>query len=267
MLEKLTNWLGNTGIAALNSILPCLLIVIVGMIIVRIVMTVINKALEKSKLEKAAHSLIKSVARVGMYALLVLMAASALGIDVTGVVAIASVASLALSLALQNSLTNLIGGFVLLYTHPFSSGDYVEVAGQAGTVQEIGMAYTKLTTPDNKLVSIPNSSVVSAEIVNYTVTGTRRVEVTLTAPYVTPVEDVLKALNEVADVSYALPEQGKFVAVTKYGPNGIDYTCRIWTKTEEYWDAWFLMNRRVNEIFQREDMKLVYPCINVHMEK
>ncbi len=264
MLEKLINWLGDT---ALNRVIPFLLIVIVGIIIVKIVMTIITKTLEKSKLEKAAHSLIKSVARVLLYALLVLTAASSLGIDVTGVVAIASIASLALSLAMQNSLTNIIGGFTLLYTHPFSSGDYVEIAGQSGTVQEIGMAYTKLTTPDNKLVSIPNSAVVAAEIVNYTVTGTRRVEVTLTAPYVTPVEDVLKALNEVADVPQALAEPGKFVAVTKYGPNGVEYTCRVWTTAADYWDAWFLMNRRVDEIFQREGLKLAYPCINVHMDK
>ncbi len=267
MLEKITTWLRETGLTVLDQLLPALFLLIIGAIIVKIIMTIIGNALEKSKLEKAAHSLIKSVARVVLYGLLILMAASSLGLDVTGVVALAGVASLALSLALQNSLTNLIGGFTLLYTHPFSSGDYVEIAGQAGTVQEIGMAYTKLTTPDNKMVSIPNSSVVSAEIVNYTVTGTRRVEVTLTAPYVAPVEDVLKALNEVADVPQALAEPGKFVAVTKYGPNGVDYTCRVWTKSAEYWDAWFLMNRRVNEIFQREDLQLVYPYIHVHMEK
>ncbi len=267
MIDKLTEWLGDTGIAALNRILPCLLILVVGLIVVKIVMTIISKALAKSKLEKAAHSLIKSVARVLMYALLVLAAASSLGIDVTGVVALASVASLALSLALQNSLTNLIGGFVLLYTHPFSSGDYVEIAGQSGTVQEIGMAYTKLTTPDNKLVSIPNNSVVSAEIVNYTVTGTRRVDVAVSASYTTPVDDVLAALKEAANVPQALEEQGVFVAVSKYGESAIEYTCRIWTTSADYWDAWFLVNRRVKEIFDRDGLKMTYPHINVHLDK
>ncbi len=267
LLEKLMDWLGNTGIEILNHVLPSLLILLIGMIIIRIVMRIINKALASSKLEKAAHSLIKSVARILLYALVALMAASSLGIDVTGLVAVASIASLALSLALQNSLTNLIGGFVLLYTHPFSSGDYVEIAGQSGTVQEIGMAYTKLTTPDNKLISIPNNSVVSAEIVNYTVTGTRRVDVTISAAYTTPIDDVLKALKEAADVPQALEEKGVFVAVTKYGESAIEYTCRIWTTSADYWDAWFLVNRRVKEIFDRDGLKMTYPHLNVHLDK
>ncbi len=267
MFDKLMNWLGNTGIAFLDRLLPFLLILIIGMIIVRIVLTIINKALKNSKLEKAAHGLIRSVVRVLLYGLLALIAASALGIDVTGVVALASIASLALSLALQNSLTNLIGGFTLLYTRPFSSGDYVEIAGQSGTVREIGMAYTKLTTPDNKLISIPNSSVVAAEIVNYTVTGTRRVDVNVSAAYTTPIDRVLAALKEAADVPEAMEEPAVFVAVTKYGESAIEYTVRIWCKTEVYWDAWFKINSRVKEIFDRDGLKMTYPHLNVHLDK
>ncbi len=266
-MDKLFAWLTNTGFTALDRFLPFLLILFGGMIVIRIAMAIIAKTLEKSRMEKAAHSLIKSVARVVMYVVLALAAASSLGIDVTGVVALASVASLALSLALQNSLTNVIGGFVLLYTHPFSSGDYVEIAGQSGTVQEIGMAYTRLTTPDNKLISIPNSAVVAAEIVNYTVTGKRRVEVTLSVAYSVPVETVLQVLREAADVPQALEDPAVFAAVTGYGQSGVNYTVRIWTKTEEYWDAWFLMNKRVKEIFDREGLEMTYPQLTVHLDK
>ena len=116
----------------------------------------------------------------------------------TGIVALASIASLAVSLALQDLLSNLVGGFTLVYTHPFSSGDYVEIAGQSGTVQEIGMTYTKLTTPDNKLVQIPNSSVVSSQIVNYTVTGTRRLDINLTVSYGVNPETVLEIMEQAA---------------------------------------------------------------------
>ncbi len=266
-MDKLLNWLGDTGLSALDRILPFLLILFGGMILIRIVMTIIIKALEKSKLEKAAHSLIKSVARVILYSVLALSAASSLGVDVTGVVALASVVSLALSLALQNSLTNVIGGFVLLYTHPFSSGDYVEVAGQAGTVQEIGMAYTRLTTPDNKLISIPNSAVVAAEIVNYTVTGTRRLDVKVFVSRDVPAEVVLKAIHEAVDVPQALEENGIFTAITSYGESGIEYMGRIWTRSSEYWDAVFLTNRRVKEIFDREGLQISYPHLNVHLDK
>ncbi len=267
MIEQLKTWLSSTGNVLLNRLLPCLLILVVGMIINRIILTIINKSLKKSRLEKAAHSLIRSVVRVVLYALLILTAASSLGINVTGVVAVASVASLALSLALQNSLTNLIGGFTLLYTKPFRSGDYVEIAGQAGTVQEIGMAYTKLTTADNKLVSIPNSSVVATEIVNYSCTGTRRVEVNVSAAYTTPVEQVLAALTEAATIPEALEDPAPFAAVTRYGESAIEYTVRIWCKTDDYWTAWYAVTGRVKEIFDREGLKMTYPHLNVHLDK
>ncbi len=267
MIDRLVSWLQNMGILALDRLLPFLLILVGGILLIRLVMAFVTKALEKSKLEKAAHGLIISVVRVLLYSLLALIAASKLGIDVTGIVALASVASLALSLALQNSLTNLIGGFVLLYTKPFSSGDYVEIAGQAGTVESIGMAYTKLLTPDNKLISIPNSSVVAAQIVNYTVTGKRRVDVNVSVAYASQPEKVLAALTEAGKVDYALEDPALFVGITGYDQSAINYTLRIWTTADDYWDAWFLMNKRVGEIFQREDLKMVYPIMNVRMEK
>ena len=155
----------------LVAVFKVVIIAVIGSLLIRIVNRTVKKILENSKLEKAAHSLIRTLVKTVLYVLLALILASSIGIDVTGSVALASVASLAISLALQNMLANVIGGFTLLYTHPFGAGDYVEIAGQSGTVQEVGIAYTRLTTPDNKLVSIPNSAVVAAEIVNYTVTG------------------------------------------------------------------------------------------------
>ena len=125
--------------------------------------------------------------------------------------------SLAISLALQNSLTNLIGGFTLLYTKPFKSGDYVEIAGQSGTVDTIGMAYTRLITPDNKLIFIPNNAVVSAEITNYTVRGKRRLDIAVTASYDAPTEQVLTALRAAADVPGVLEDPAVFTALTGYG--------------------------------------------------
>ena len=266
-MDAIINWFNSLGASILSKLLPFMLLVVVGLIIIRIVMTIINKALAKSKLEKAAHSLIKSVVRVLLYAVLALAAASSLGIDVTGVVALASVASLALSLALQNSLTNLIGGFTLLYTHPFASGDFVEIAGQSGTVKEIGMAYTKLLTPDNKLVQIPNASVVSAEIVNYSCTGTRRVDVAVTASYDAPVDKVVAALKEAANVAGILEDPAMFAAVTGYGDHAISYVVRVWCPTDKYWDVFNAITYNVKVIFDREGVEMTYPHLNVHLDK
>ena len=168
--------------------------VVIGVLAIRIMIRLLEKTLEKSHLEKAAHSLITSLSKAALYILLGLIAASALGIDVSSIVALASVLTLALSLALQNMVSNVIGGFTILYTHPFHSGDFVEIAGQSGTVQEINMTYTMLATADNKLVSLPNSAVVAAQVVNYTSLGTRRVEINVSAGYDAPTQKVIDAL-------------------------------------------------------------------------
>lgn len=265
LIEKLQQWWNDTGLV--HHLLPTLALLLAGIIIARIVIAVVNRMLKKSKLEKAAHGLIRSVIRIVLYVLLGLICASALGIDVTGIVALASVVTLALSLALQNSLTNIIGGFTLLYTHPFASGHYVEIAGQSGTVQEIGMAYTKLSTPDNKIVSIPNASVVAAEIVNYTVTGTRRLDINIVTGYDAPIDKVLAALKEAADIPEKLEEKGIFAEVMNYGERGIEYSVRIWTTSNDYWTAKFNINRRINAIFAREGLHMTYPHLHVHMDK
>ena len=251
----------------LIAVFKFVIIAVVGTLLIRIVNRTLKKILENSKLEKAAHSLIKTLVKTVLYILLGLILASSLGIDITGIVALASVASLAISLALQNMLANVIGGFTLLYTHPFSSGDYVEIAGQSGTVQEVGIAYTRLTTPDNKLVSIPNSAVVAAEIVNYTVTGTRRVDVNITASYDADPDVVVGALLEAAQDDRVLADPAPFAALTAYGDSTISYTVRVWTKTEDYWDVYHKINRGIRDIFREKGIEMTYPHLNVHLDK
>lgn len=266
-MDKIRQWLSDTGIAALDRILPFVLILLLGVIVIRIVAKLVSKMLSRTKLEKAAHGMICSLVKTILYLLLALMAASSLGIDVTGVLALASVVTLAVSLALQDLLTNLVGGFTLVYTHPFSSGDYVEIAGQGGTVMEIGMTYTKLNTPDNKLVQIPNASVVSSEIVNYSCTGKRRVTVEISASYDTPVDKVLEALKEAASVEGVLEDPAIFAAVTGYGEHAIQYVVRVWCPTEIYWDVYFATVYNIKKIFDREGLKMTHPHLNVHVDK
>jgi small conductance mechanosensitive channel len=266
-MDKFINWLSDTGISALSRLLPFLLILIGGIILIRIAKSIIKRVLAKSKLEKAAHSLIRSLISAVLYILLGLMAASSLGIDVTGIVALASVITLAISLALQNSLTNLIGGFTLLYTKPFASGDFVEIAGQSGTVTEIGMAYTKLLTPDNKLVQIPNSSVVATEIINYSSTGTRRVAVEVTASYDMPVDKVIAALKEAASVEGILEDPAMYAGVCAYEESAIRYVVRVWCPTEIYWDVYNGTIYNIKKVFDQEGIRMTYPHLNVHLEK
>ena len=217
-----------------SRVFQAVVVLIIGILAIRIVMKLLNTTLEKSRLEKAAYSLITSLARTALYILLGLITASTLNIDVSSIVALASVLTLALSLALQNMVSNIIGGFTILYTHPFRSGDYVEIAGQSGTVQEINMTYTKLATPDNKVISIPNSAVVAAQIVNYSAQETRRVEVTVAASYDTPTQKVIDALALAGTVDNVLLEPAPAAVITGYGESAINYSLRVWVKTEDY---------------------------------
>lgn len=266
-MEAIKNWaMGLLGSAAYKITL-FVLILVVGIIIMRIVMKIVNKALSGSHLEKAAHSLIRSLIRTVLIVLIGLTAAASLGIDVTGIIALASVLSLAVSLSVQDLLTNIIGGFTLLYTKPFKSGDFVEIAAEAGTVAEIGMTYTQLSTPDNKLIYIPNRAVVAADIVNYSVTGTRRVEVRINASYDCPSERVIEALLEAGQVEHILTDPAPFAAVAEYGDHAIVYTLRVWCATEHYWNVNYAINLKVRQAFKDGGIEMTYPHLNVHLEK
>jgi len=255
------------GTVLAGTVFPAIIIAAVGILAIRLLMKLVATALKKSKLEEAAHSLIKSLLRVVLYVLLGLIVADKLGIDVTGIVALASVLTLAVSLSVQNALTNVIGGFTLLYTKPFAIGDFVEVAGKSGTVMTIGLTYTKLATADNKIISIPNSAVVAAEIINYTVSGTRRVDVEISASYTAPLELVLEALREAGAVDTVLQDHTPFAAVKNYGDSAVNYILQVWCKTEDYWTTLFTVNEKVKAVFDAKGIEMTYPHLNVHLDK
>lgn len=256
-----------SGSLFFKKLMGTVLILVIGVLVIRVIMRIITAALEKSHLEKAAHSLILSLARAAMYILLFLIAASQMGIDVSSIVALASVLTLALSLALQNMVSNLIGGFVILYTHPFHSGDYVEIAGQGGTVKEISMTYTVLATPDNRIISIPNSAVAAAQVVNYSSADSRRVELTVTASYDAPTQKVLDALVLAGTVDNALLNPAPSAVIVSYDDSAIRYSLRIWVKPGDYWDVYFQVNQRIKDVFDQQGIEMTYPHLNVHLDK
>ena len=266
-MTELLVFMQNVLLTEFKSLFAAVIILVIGVLAIRVVMKLLRTTLERSRMEKAAHTLIISLAQTAMYILLGLIVASSLGIDVSSIVALASVLTLALSLALQNIVSNIIGGFTILYTRPFHSGDYVEIAGQGGTVKEINMTYTMLSTPDNKLIAIPNSAVVAAQIVNYSAAGTRRVEVVVSASYEAPTQKVLDALVLAGTVEKALVEPAPMAVISQYGESAIQYSLRIWTKNADYWDVYFLVNKRVKQIFDEQGIQMTYPHLNVHLDK
>ena len=252
---------------ALHRLLPAALILAAGILTVRITIKILNKALGRSKLDKAVVSLIVSVLRVVLLLTVFLIAASSLGIDVSGIVALASVLTLAVSLAVQDALTNLIGGFTLLNTKPFAIGDYVEIAGQSGTVQQVGLTYTKLLTPDRKTVSIPNSAVVAAQIVNYTADGTRRVDITVNVAYSNDPEQVIAALKEAASVPTALQSPVPYCAISAYNDSTVSYILQVWSTSDNYWPTMHGIHRNIRTVFKEQGIIMTYPHLNIHLDK
>ena len=246
------------------DLLPTLILAAAGILMIRVILKLVDKSISRTRLERAAVSLIRSALKVVLWLLLGLMIASRLGIDVTGVVALASVASL----ALQDALANVIGGFTQLTNHPFRSGDYVEIAGQGGTVQTIDITYTKLTTADNKTISIPNSAVVASQIVNYSTSGIRRVDINVTASYDSPIATVKAALLEAAKLDAVLTEPAApFTGVVSYGDSAINYTLRVWTTSAEYWNTYFTITENIKQEFDKAGVEMSYPHLNVHLDK
>lgn len=266
-METIKIWLKQAGNYALTKGLPALLLLMIGIVVITVLRRLIKKILKGSKLEKAAHSLIISVVTIVLYLLLALIVASSLGINVTGAVALVSVLTLAVSLAVQNMLANILGGITLLTTDPFDAGDYVEIAGKAGKVKEVGLTYTKLTTTDNKEISIPNNSVVSSEIVNYSANNTRRIEIYVSASYGSPIGQVLEALREAADTPLALQTPAPAASVKEYGECAIEYQLFVWAETKNFWDAKCHILEEIKSVFDQKGIEMSYPHINVHMDK
>ena len=267
MLAKIYDWFDIVATFTTGKLLPMLILTALGILAIQVVLKMVRKMLNKSKLEKAAHTLIVTVCQITLYILLALAVASGLGIDVTGVVALTSVLTLAISLSVQDLLTNVFGGFTLLYTRPFASEDFVEIAGQSGTVKEIGLTYTKLATVDNRIVSIPNSAVVAAEIVNYTVTGTRRLDINLSVSYGVSAEKVLQIMEEAACQPAVLTDPAKVIAMKEYNEQSITYGMMLWCKSEDYWDLKFAVNRELSRLAKEAGISFYDPHLSVHLDK
>ncbi len=250
----------------LGGILRVVVLLLIGYLIIRMLMRVVDRLLDRSKSVADIRVYIRSGVHIFLWFLLALMVAGSLDIDVTSIIAMLSVAGLAVSLALQNTLSNLAGGLQILVTKPFVVGDYIDAEGTAGTVAEIGLAYTKLTTPDAKRISVPNSQMSGAKITNYTNEDGRRVDLVFSASYDAPTTTVKTAIQEVLDgIEGVRRDPAPVIWINAYGASSIDYVVRAWTGTQEYWDVYYAIMEGVRESFARHGVEMTYNHLNVHL--
>ena len=254
------------GKLSLSSILSAVIILIVCFFIIRFANKALKKALAKSKLEKGLCGFLSSALRIALWAVSVVIVAGSLGIDTASLVAVLSVAGLALSLAIQGIAANLFSGVTLLVTKPFVSGDYVSIGGMEGTVQSIGLFHTTVLTLDNRMVFVPNSEITSSKVLNFSHEPIRRVDLLITAGYDCPVEGVKAALRELcAETPDVLLDPAPFVAVANYKESCIEYTVRAWTATPNYWPVYHAINDNALAALQKHGYDMSYGHLNVHI--
>ena len=251
-------------LAFLPSLLKAIVLLVVCLLVSKILLAASGKVLDKSKLDKSLHAIILSTLKVLLIFLTILIVAPSLGIETASLLAVLSIAGVAVSLSIQGILGNFFSGVTLLMSKPFKIGDFVTIGGQTGTIVETGITHTKLHTLDNQVILVPNSSVTSNVIVNVSTEELRRLDFEFSAAYSAPTETVQATLAEAVDIPQVLKDQPVFIRLSGYGESSIQYTVRVWVRNSDYWDAHFAILERVRDSFQAHGVEMTYPHLNVH---
>lgn len=248
----------------LGAVVAAILVVIVG----KVLMKLVNRTIERLHMDATLQKFLNAAAKVVIYFIAIMIVASALGFEMSSLVALASVVSAAFALAASGVLSNLFGGLLLLITKPFGVDDYVAISGVEGTVLEVGLINTKINTLDNKRITMPNSSISAATIVNYSTEGKRRVDLVFNVGYDNDMERVKTAIFATAENhDKVIDKDNIFVRVSAYNDCTISYTMRVWCKTADYWDVYFDLMEQVKKTFDQVGITMVYPIVNVKMDK
>ena len=268
-MSDLSTILSQTlGGISLGTILKSIFALLICLVINRIVTRVIQKLLSKSSLDARAQKYFAAAIKGILYLLTAIIVISSLGIDMPSLVALLSVASLGVTLAAEDILANMAGGLVILSSHPFKIGDYIEVSGTAGNVEEISLNYTKLITPDGHLVMLPNKTLADSQMTNYTALGRRRVTQVISASYDAPTETVKEACyHAIAQTRNVLDDPAPVVYVTQYGDSAIEYTIYCWSSTETFANVKFGLSENLRSAFEKYGVEMTYNHLNVHLKE
>lgn len=240
------------------------------LIVVKLLLVLFDKVVKRSKLDPLVCKILRIAVKLVLLFIAVIIILSSLGISVSSLVATLSVVGVAFSLAIQGFLSNVFGGIQIISNKPFHIGDYVEAGGQSGVVREVGLFYTKLDTPDNKLIQVPNSVIANANIVNYSSAPNRRVDIAVSASYDDDVEKVKSVLLQLMqEHPLVLKEEGKEPAahVSAYNDSYITYTAKAWCAGGDYWTVYFDIMDAIKPTFDQNGITISYPHVNVHMVK
>lgn len=277
--EDISNLKPNAILETLKNMIPGLMslgyrllvvafIIIIGMRIISSVKKMFSRSFERMEMEISLRKFLMSVLSVAMYLLLALIAADKLGFNPASLIAVVGSAGVAVALSLQESLSNFAGGIIIMVMKPFRVGDYIvtTTTGIEGTVKIIGLIYTSLLTPDNRMVVIPNGGLANSSITNVTAEDKRRTEIQVGISYESDLRRAKELLLQILDTHpMALHEEDRMpqVFVWELGSNSVVLGGRVWTKMEDYWTAKFEITEQIKLTFDREGIEIPYQRVDI----
>lgn len=251
------------GFSWTKLISAAILLVVCG-VLIKLILKATDRMLGRSRLDKAVHPFIRTIVKLVLLFTAIMLIAGTLGVDTSSLLALLSVAGLAVSLALQNVLSNMASAVILLTTKPFQIGHFIEMGSVSGTVVKIGAICTDILTLNNQLVHVPNSEITGSTVTNYTASDKRRLEYRITAAYDAPVEDVKAALLRAAEHPLRMQEMQPIARVNGYGESAIEYVLFLWIRPKDYMDVYYDVLENVKREFDAAGIEMTYPHINVH---
>lgn len=268
VVENLQAYLAKNGVDILLCLLKAAAIFIVGRIVAQLLSNLVYKGMAKAKVDPTLNKFVKNLLYTALLTFVVIAAIKALGVDTTSFIAIVGAAGLAVGLALQGSLSNFAAGVLMIIFKPIKLADFVEVGGATGTVKEIGIFNTIIAGPDNVRIIVPNSHVTGSNVINYTVNGTRRVDLVIGVSYE---DDIKKAkqvlLDSMKGHDKVLDNPAPFVGVKELADSSVNFVVRPWCKSEHYWDVYFDITEKAKYALEENGLTIPFPQRDVHLKQ
>ena len=254
----------NRIVEFLPRVLGAAIIIFAGWLLKMLIMRIIGKILNK-KVEPLMHMFIRNSAVILIWIVIIIAAMAELGINTTSVITMLGTAGVAISLALQGSLSNIASGLLLMVSKVLRGGDFVSINGVEGKVISTDLMFTHLDTTDNKHIAVPNSGITATNIINYTYNATRRVDLEFTAGYEDDISRVKAALEHICENTVGiLNEPAYSINVKGYDDSAIRYSGKVWCARDNYWDVYFAVTEKVKEEFDRRGISIPFNQIDVH---
>ena len=262
-LNLIISWATNTGI----KIVIAVLILLISFKIINVVSRKLFKKIEKKNVDKTLSRTLLYLFKILLKCVIVVCLIGYLGIDTSGITALIASLGVCVGLAVNGALSNLAGGALILITRPFKVDDYIEAQGYSGTVEEIRITNTKIKTPDNKTIYIPNGALSSGSIINYNEKGLRRLDLTFSIAYNNDFNKAKEIINEIVnDHPLILKDNAPLIRVSSHSSSSIDIATKVWVKSDDYWTVNFDLLEKVKTAFDENNVEIPFNQLDVHVK-